>query len=148
MHHNGYQVFQFFTGLINERSNSAFYNCPLNQATINTYDLGAWWSLQTDVNELHYNMNWSGRINRLQGLLADLNGKILKSWQFWKTLYGYQKLQNTLYQNYQPALATQRRNHYDRRSAPPNPIYSQLQEQVLQARIGPPCLEATELRKI
>ena len=75
------------------------YNCTVNRGTINVYGLGIWWSLETDVNELHYSINWSRRSNRLQGLLADLNGKVLKPWQSWKTLYGFSKVKNALYQN-------------------------------------------------
>ena len=120
---------------------------PSQSPDLNTLDLGAWWSLETDVNELRYNPNWSVRNNKPQELLADLNDTVLQSWQSWKTCDMLQKLQTTLYQNYWAILASKGRNDYDRRSAPSNPTDTQLREHLKQARLDPLWLEATILRQ-
>ena len=120
---------------------------PSQSPDLNTLDLGAWWSLETDVNELRYDPYWTGRNNRPQDLLADLNSTVLQSWQSWKTSDMLEKLKNTLHQNYWAILASRGRNDYDRRSAPSDPTDLQLQEHLQKARLDPLWLEAVEMRQ-
>ena len=86
---------------------------PAQSPDLNTLDLGAKWSLETNVNELRYNPNWSSRNSRPHELLADLNDTVLQSWKSWETSEILIKLQSTLHQNYWAVLASKGRNDYE-----------------------------------
>ena len=51
---------------------------PAQSPDLNTLDLGAWWSLETDVSALRYDPEWYLRKDKLAELLADLNETVLK----------------------------------------------------------------------
>ena len=125
----------------------AFLLQPSQSPDLNTLDLGAWWSLETGVNELRCNPNWSARKNRPEELLADLNDTVLQSWESWETSELLQELRNALYQNYWSVLSSKGRNDYDRISAPSRHSDIQLREHLRQARLDPLWLEATEMQK-
>ena len=114
---------------------------PAQSPDLNTLDLGAWCSLETDVNELRYDQI---------GIVEEIDQNIdtvMQSWKSWRTSEVLRKLQSTLYQNCWAFLAFKGRNDYDRRSSPSNPSIIQLQEHLRLARLDPMWSEAMELRQ-
>ena len=120
---------------------------PSQSPDLNILDLGAWWSLETDVNELRYNPQWIRRSNRPNELLADLNETVLKSWESWKTSEMLKKLHTTLHRNYWSVLCSVGRNDYDRRSAPSNPTINELSDLLQKSRSNPIWSEAFNFRE-
>lgn len=118
---------------------------PAQYPDLNTLDLCAWWSLETAVNELPYNPDWSNRNNRPSEMFLDLNDFVLRSWRSWNISAMLQKLQSTLFQNYWSVLSSSGRNDYDCRSAPPNPTNIELYEHLQHARLNPLWLEAKQM---
>ena len=123
-----------------------FLQQPAQSPDLNTLDLGAWWSLETNVNELRYNPTWSSRHDRPHEFLADLNDAVLRSWKSWETSERLTKLQSTLFQNNWAVLACNGQNDYDRRSAPSNPSILQLKGHLRKARIDPIWSEARKMQ--
>ena len=120
---------------------------PAQSPDLNTLDLGAWWSLETDVNALRYDPEWFLRKDKPAELLADLNETIMKSWKSWKTFCMLNQLHDTLHQNCWTVLTSRSRNDYDRRSASCNPPAEQLKMHLLQARYDPLWSEAVQFQQ-
>ena len=110
---------------------------PAQFPDLNMLDLGAWWSLETAVNELHYDPAWNQRTERPSELLRDLNETVLKTWTSWSTSEILAKLQSTLIQNYWSTLKAKGRNVYERHSALPSPTLKQLADLLDEAKTDP-----------
>ena len=112
---------------------------PGQSPDLDTLDIGEWWYLEANLNEL----NWSSRNNRPHELLADLNDTVLQSLKSCETSEMLKKQQRTLYQNYRAVFA---RNDYDRRFAPSNPTVALLREHFQKARVDPMWFEARKMQ--
>ena len=73
---------------------------PAQSPDLSTLDVGASWSLETAVNDLHYDQDWSQRGLKTSHLLGDLNETVMNAWISWDTEHVLSKLQGTLCSNY------------------------------------------------
>ena len=83
-------------GMLLHKHNIEFLLQPAKSTDLNVLDLGAWWSLETAVNELWYDPPWIHMAQILSDVLRDLNDTVLYSCNSWHTNHIVAKLQNTL----------------------------------------------------
>ena len=100
-------------------------------------DLGAWWSLETAVNESRYEDSWIERDGRPSDILRELNETVIQVWHSWNTSEMLTKLQNTLQANYWSVLTEQGRNDYERRSSLTLPTVEELSELLNRCQLDP-----------
>ena len=106
---------------------------------------GAWWSLETAVNELRYDLTWIQRAQKPYDILCDLNDTALHSWNSWHTNHILAKLQNTVHCNYWSVVTSKGNSAYHRRTAPESPAIAHLTERLEKAKLDPLWSEAFSL---
>ena len=141
---------------INENSNQGgmlenydfeFLLQPAQSPDLNMLDIGAWWSLETAVNDLRYDPNWSQRGLKTSDLLRELNETVMNAWHSWDTKHVLSKLQGTLFSNYWSVLSSKGSNSYDKRAATKAPTVSELSAHLEKAKSRPFWSESISILK-